>query len=366
MPSERTTATDYDFYTHHELIAPREKYVRKGLSGLINLGNKCFMNSAIQCLSNTLKLTDYFFSSKYKEDDPEHLNHRKSEYHIVTSYINLLVNIWENNQLIKPRTFNENISKLVPKYYSLQQQDSHECLMYILDILHRALSYELEVEIKGELKTPTDQLMKQSLETWKAHYEKSYSYIIELFNGMTYDKVVCSNDQCNKTENVFEPFNSLCIDIPKETSSLQACLKRCFTEDESVATWKCESCSHQGCTKKSTVWTLPNYLIIQLKRFNADGSKNSAYVEFPFDDLDLTEYICKDKKDPNIYLYTLYAVNYHSGGSRGGHCYAACKNLNGSWYLFNDGDVTKYYNTGDMLTKDAYVLFYHRKYIKAT
>jgi ubiquitin carboxyl-terminal hydrolase 8 len=355
---------EYDFHKNHELIIKKDKYVGKGLTGLVNLGNKCYLNSTIACLSNTLKLTDYFLSAKYQDDDPECTNRRKNEYYLVLSYLNLLINIWETNQSIKPKSFIENISKFVNKYFTLQQQDSHECLMYILDILHKGICYEIDVEIKGEVQNESDKLMKQSLEQWKDFYKSNYSMIIDTFNGMIYNKIDCVN--CDFEENVFEPFNSLSLNINHDNSTtLTQCLDNYFSKPEQINTWNCEKCKNNGCAKTSNVWSLPNYLIVHLKRFTNDGKKDYTQVDFPLDDLNLTSYMSKTKNDPNNYIYTLYAVNYHSGDTKSGHYWSACKNLDNNWYLYNDANISKFHDT-KVLTKDAYMLFYYRKYVKTS
>lgn len=355
-------AAEYDFYHHHGLTIPRARFVRKGLSGLINLGNKCFLNSTLQCLSNTLKLTDYFLSNKYTADDPEWSNKRKPEYFVVASYAHLIMNMWETNQLIKPKSFVENISKFVKKYFSLQQQDSHECLMYTLDLLHKGMSYEIEVDILGEVKNETDALMKKALEQWKTFYEKQYSFIVEIFNGMLYNKIQCSN--CPFQEDVFEPYNCISLEVPADESNLETCITNFFLDKESIVSWKCEKCQKHGCTKNTKFWSLPNYIIVHLKRFSNTGEKIATHVQYPVDDLCLTPFVSSDKKDPNNYIYSLYAVNYHTGTPRSGHYWSACKNLDGHWYMFNDGDVSKCHSTSEIETKDAYVLMYHRKMIK--
>jgi ubiquitin carboxyl-terminal hydrolase 8 len=318
------------------------------------------MNSILQCLSNTLKLTDYLISAKYNEDDQDKTFKRKPEYLFLISYVNLLNNVWESNQLLKPRLFNECLAKFIPKYKTYNQQDSHECLMYILDLLHTSLSYEVEVDIKGEIQTSSDALMKRSLESWKSFYEKKYSCIIETFSGLLYNNISCSS--CDYQDDVFEPYNCLSIDlIPNGDSTLTECLDLFFKDQERIDTWSCSKCKQTGCLKNCKMWTLPNFFIIHLKRFSSTREKTHNLITFPIEDLDLTKYVSSDKQDPNNYIYSLYAVNYHSGDANGGHYWSSCRNLDNNWYLFNDGHVSRIHNNNELITKDAYILFYYRK-----
>ena len=68
MSAQSSIFIDKDENTKRNLI-------NKGLSGLTNLGNTCYQNSAIHCLSHTPELTQYFITDKYTEDfDDENIN----------------------------------------------------------------------------------------------------------------------------------------------------------------------------------------------------------------------------------------------------------------------------------------------------
>lgn len=353
----------YDFHTHHGLILPKEKYKSKGLSGLINMGNTCFINSILQCLSNTLKLSDYFLSQNWINDDVEKQNERKQEFQFLRVYANLLENVWEHNQVLKPKSMIECLGKYIPKYKALQQQDSHEFLINTLELLHKGLGYSINIEINGHVSTDADRLMKASYEQWAKFYEKSYSYIVQCFGGLMYSKIKCVN--CSFEEDVFEPFNCLSLEV-NENYSLDDSLSSHFRECEHVKEWKCERCNGYGCEKSTKLWRLPNYLIIHFKRFSNNGSKIDYDVKYPFEDLNLTHLIASQKEDPNKYMYSLYSINYHSGSASSGHYWSSCKNLDGNWYVFNDGNVSKQNcmtNVTDSPSKDAYILFYSRKFI---
>lgn len=111
-----------------------------GLTGLGNLGNTCFMNSALQCLSNSVPLTRYFLSDKHKEelncDNP--LGMRGE---IANAYAGLLHQMWkEQYSSVAPRQFKTAVGRFAPQFSGYQQQDSQELLAFLLDGLHEDLN----------------------------------------------------------------------------------------------------------------------------------------------------------------------------------------------------------------------------------
>jgi len=354
----------YDFYKNHKLVLDKKIYYKKGLSGIVNIGNKCYSNSIIQCLSHTIKLTDYFLSCKFKQDVVESHLRSRPKFNTVLCYVGLLNKLWTFNELIQPSFFYDNIKLNIKKYNNNNQHDSHEFLIDLLDLFHNVLSYKINVNISGEIKNEHDKLMMESLVYWKNLYKNNYSEIVKIFHGLTLNIIQCNNCKY-ESENIFESYNSLNINI-NNSNLLNECIEKYFNEF-TIHDWKCDKCNSNGCNKSLKLWTIPDYLIIHLKRFDSNGNKINQYIDFPIDDFDLTKYITKKKRDPNNYIYSLYAINNHEGSSRSGHYWSSIKNIDDKWYKINDGHVSKYNNNSDLktqlITSNAYILFYYRKYI---
>ncbi|XP_039559704.1 ubiquitin carboxyl-terminal hydrolase 43, partial [Passer montanus] len=169
-------------------------------------------------------------------------------------------------------------------------------------------------------------------------------------------------------------------------------LDECFqlyTKEEQLApddAWRCPHCKvpQQG-TVKLSLWTLPDILIIHLKRFRQVAEqrhKLTTLVRFPLRGLDMAPHVAQRGQPggqllgrwapwqpplrpppgcPRDHLYDLYAVCNHHGSMQGGHYTAFCCNaLDGRWYSFDDSRV-EWVREAEVSTRSAYILFYQRR-----
>ena len=357
----RDTIQEFDYYKSYKLKYKRQEYTELGLVGLENMGNTCFMNSILQCLSNTLELRDHFVSKEYIVTETLKRNQVST---FVKCFGELLKRMWRENTIIKPRSFKEILGKELKKYNDNNQQDSYECLEDILSLLENGIKYRISIDITGEIKTHLDKLLKESYIEWHKNYEHKYNYIVDLFDGMTYNKMKCNN--CDYRNHKFEMYRGLTIELP--FGSLEENLDEYFKETK-IDDWKCEECKMAGGTKTNEIWTIPNYLIIHLKRFQCDiqTSKIHKKVTYPVESLDMTRYISKDKNAKSNFLYKLYAINCHTGEISDGHYWSIIRRLDNNWYIYNDMDTSMVSDTTNFNKKaseSAYILFYYRMFTK--
>uniref|UniRef100_A0A8D2LAP8 Ubiquitin carboxyl-terminal hydrolase n=1 Tax=Varanus komodoensis TaxID=61221 RepID=A0A8D2LAP8_VARKO len=183
-----------------------------GLCGLSNLGNTCFMNSALQCLSNTPPLTEYFLEDEYEaEINQENPLGMRGE--IAEAYAELIKQMWSGmHSHVAPRMFKTQVGRFAPQFSGYQQQDSQELLAFLLDGLHEDLNRVKKkpyLELKDANGRPDSVVAK---EAWENHRLRNDSIIVDIFHGLFKSTLVCP--KCSKISVTFDPFCYLTLPLP--------------------------------------------------------------------------------------------------------------------------------------------------------
>jgi len=339
-------------------------YKENGLTGLANLGNTCFINTVLQCLSHTYELNDYLHDISNNLNTV--VNKDTIETPILLQWKELLDLMWSKNCIISPKKFVHCIHNVAQKknvdiFTGFAQNDLPEFLLFILECFHLSLSTSVHIHIIGEPKNEKDILALHSYKALKQLFEKEYSKIIDLFYGSQYSTL--STIEENKTiHRIHEPFSILNLPIPSNFTKVN--IYDCFNEYTKIENlgeenkWKDEEGTYHIIQKQIQFFNVPKILIIDLKRFFNDGRKNTIFVDFEIDCLDLSNYTTGYNK--HSALYELYGICNHSGSNLGGHYYGYIKNANNEWYEFNDTNVSKI-EKHTIKTNKAYCFFYRKK-----
>eukprot|EP01065_Artemidia_motanka_P035058 TRINITY_DN4299_c0_g1_i1.p1 TRINITY_DN4299_c0_g1~~TRINITY_DN4299_c0_g1_i1.p1 ORF type:complete len:854 (+),score=158.44 TRINITY_DN4299_c0_g1_i1:47-2608(+) len=261
-----------------------------GVCGLSNIGNTCYMNSALQCLSATTRFRNFFISFSYKQFiNPT--NRLGTGGRLATAFGALMNDLWSGeSQAIRPTDFKRVLGACNEQFQGWAQEDSQELLSYLLDRLHEDLN-EVTVREYVELKDrPGAPDLAVAEEYWLNHTKRNRSVVVSLFQGQLRSIVRCK--ECRYEGKAFDPFMYLSLPVPERggSCSLADCMNK-FTAAEEIAgsgnEWYCPRCKrHVPFRKDISLWRLPYYLIVHLKRFryNAYGtasSKIDAKVDFP-------------------------------------------------------------------------------------
>lgn len=267
----------------------RKKVLVLGLSGIVNIGNTCYMNSALQCLSASDMLTGYLIGSTdksglYKNDlkhgvivelmkkkkceagDISEQEIRKGFKESLTYALRkLFLIMWNENCKVKPKSFKERLGEKRQMFMGYQQHDSQECLSYIIDKIHEETKTDVKIkftnindeqqkyidfyndyqkEINKEGITKDEELeiyrryvdyKKDKLRTdalvsalyfWKSFLKNNHSAIMDIFTGLFMTQIKCNS--CLNSSIKFDPYNIIPLPVPFPKYGETYTLEKCM------------------------------------------------------------------------------------------------------------------------------------------
>ncbi|XP_045346889.1 ubiquitin carboxyl-terminal hydrolase 36 isoform X2 [Leopardus geoffroyi] len=306
-----------------------ERVYRVG-AGLHNLGNTCFLNSTVQCLTYTPPLANYLLSKEHAR------NCHQGSFCMLCVMQNHIVQAFANSgNAIKPVSFIRDLKKIARHFRFGNQEDAHEFLRYTIDAMQKAC-------LNGCAK-----LDRQTQATTLVH---------QIFGGYLRSRVKCS--VCKSVSDTYDPYLDVALEIRQAANIVRAL--ELFVKPDVLSgenAYMCAKCKKKvPASKRFTIHRTSNVLTLSLKRFaNFSGGKITKDVGYP-EFLNLRPYMSQSSGEP--VMYGLYAVLVHSGYScHAGHYYCYVKASNGQWYQMNDSSVRSS-NIKVVLNQQAYVLFY--------
>ena len=213
---------------------------KRGLTGLKNLGNTCYMNSILQCLSNFTIPSQYFMDQTYERD----LNRKSSDTkgEVAIEYAQLIRALWSGQyKSIAPSDFKRVIGRHNEDFRAYDQQDAHELLSHLIEWLHDDLN-----EIRGKKEVLPEQKNEGVPDSqaancaWEMEKRVDKSFIREMFYGQWRSILRCPD--CNWTSIKYEVFFELVLQLPDGNGrcTLNQCIES-FLKPEKVD-YKCPKC----------------------------------------------------------------------------------------------------------------------------
>lgn len=267
-----------------EVGVKRNSLTIRGIAGLENIGNSCYMNSILQCLNNipifsayirneSLQKLEYIFSKRFR-DNKEEYSERQIEELCEKTITCQLQKLFDNMWVIKSDGVNlyfpiisgsfirSNLKDVIdtvgPFFSGMKQHDSQEFLNFILDQVHMDTGINVRLEVFMQPKVNnykkaymtykeiqnndkyTIEEKAQAVECYKQYKMenidvctvfKSYNYWVKYIQNNKYSIInelffglfhsVITCTTCGAKRNSFTPFTTMAIPIPNHSSEIE-------------------------------------------------------------------------------------------------------------------------------------------------
>ena len=302
-------------------------------AGLKNLGNTCYLNSVLQCLTHCTPLVNWILRDTIECHTSIFCMICTLRRHMKTAIIN-------SGKVIEPLEIYQKLNFIAENFQRGVQEDAHEYFHYVIDKLQNS------------------SLNHSKREKWSSVNDK-ITKINHIFEGNLRSEITCK--LCKNKSMTFETFKDFNLPISQGIRTLENALDDFVRPKLLQDKYRCLSCKNNApVIKENLVSKLPVMLTFQFQRFvfrESSVHKMSKYISYP-ENLNVRPFMSIKEGKP--IWYTLNAVLVHSGRScNKGHYYSYVKDTNGNWYCMNDSKVQRV-NLNEVLNQNAYVLYYVR------
>ncbi|XP_072988359.1 ubiquitin carboxyl-terminal hydrolase 25 [Typha latifolia] len=320
--------------------------------GLKNLGNTCYLNSVLQCLTYTPPLAQFCLSSQHSSLCKSLFANREKECPFCILERQIARSLSIDGPLDAPSKIHKCLPLFADHFRWGRQEDSHEFLRYVIDACHNAC-----LRLLKRLSVASANGNGNCNGATKGESGTRSTVMKEIFGGALLSQVKCLSckGESNKTDEIMD----ISLDL-FQSNSLKDALARFFQPEvlDGNNKYSCGKCEKLSVARKQMfILRAPNVLVIQLKRFEGiHGGKINRNIEFE-EVLVLSRFMHNTSQDSQP-EYNLFGSVVHSGFSpESGHYYAYIKDASGRWYCCNDAHVSLS-SSQEVLSEKVYILFY--------